>query len=50
MHTSTKIIFSGDVSCGLMKIKLKCMAIMTIITFGGKTRKLPNLITPKCEV
>ena len=36
MHTGTKILMS----CGLMKLKFNCLAIMSIATFGGKRGSL----------
>ena len=36
----------GDMSCGRTKLKLNCLAIMTIVTFGGKRGKLASLRTP----
>ena len=46
MHTGTKILIFRDMSCGLMKLKLNCLAIMTIVTFRGRRAKLVSLRTP----
>ena len=32
----TKIVLFGEMASGLMKQKQNCLAIMTIIMFGGK--------------
>lgn len=36
LHMRTKILISGDMSCGLTKQKLNCSAIMISDIFGGK--------------
>ena len=36
LHMGTKIALFGEMSSGLMKQKYNCMAIMTIVMFGGK--------------
>jgi hypothetical protein len=36
----------GDMSSGLMKQKYNCLAIMTIVIFGGKRGKLASQRTP----
>lgn len=46
MHKGTKTLIFVDMSCGLTKLKLKCLAITTMITFGGKREKLVSLRTP----
>lgn len=40
-----KIFIFGHMCCGLMKLKWKCMDIMTIFTIGGKLRKLLTIQT-----
>ena len=32
----TKILLFGEISSGLLKLKLNCLAIMIIVMFGGK--------------
>ena len=39
MDTETKTFISEDMSCGLMKLKLNRLAIMTSVTFGVQKRK-----------
>ena len=41
-----KTFIPGDLSCGLMKLKLNCLAIMIIITLGEKRGKFASLRTP----
>ena len=36
LHMGTKIVLFGEMSSGLMKQKYNCLAIMTIVMFGGK--------------
>jgi hypothetical protein len=36
----TKIVLFGEMSSGLMKQKYNCLAIMTIVMFGGKRGRL----------
>jgi hypothetical protein len=42
----TKIVLFGEMSSGLMKQKYSCLAIMTIVMFGGKRRRLATRRTP----
>ena len=37
LHMGTKIILFGEMSSGLMKQKYNCLAILTIVVFGGKS-------------
>ena len=39
MHTGKETLISGDVSCGLMKLKLNCLAIMTIVYILEENRE-----------
>lgn len=48
MHRTKTLIF-GVISSGLMKLEWNCLAIMTIITFGGKRKRLASLHHPNCE-
>ena len=41
-----KIVFLGEMSSGLMKQKQNCLAIMTIVMFGGKSGRLASRRTP----
>lgn len=43
MHTGTKTLTFGDLSCSLMKPKLNCLAIMAAVTFGEKKETLACL-------
>ena len=40
LHMGTKSVLFGEMSSGLMKQKYNCLAIMTIIIFGGKRGSL----------
>jgi hypothetical protein len=40
----TKIVLFGEMSSGLMRQKYNCLAIMSIVMFGGKNGKLKNTI------
>jgi hypothetical protein len=42
----TKIVLFGEKSSGLMKQKYNCLAIMTIVMFGGKRGRLASQRTP----
>jgi hypothetical protein len=42
----TKILLFGEMSSGLMKQKFNCMAIITIVMFGGKRVRLASRRTP----
>ena len=46
LHKGTKMVLSGEMSSGLMKQKWNCLAIMTIIMFGGKRGRLASRRTP----
>jgi hypothetical protein len=38
----TKIILFGEITSGLMKNKLNCLAIMAFVMFGGKRGRLAS--------
>jgi hypothetical protein len=38
----TKFVLFGEMSSGLMKQKQNCLAIMTIVMFGGKRGRLAS--------
>ena len=40
LHMGTKIVLFGEMSSGLMKQTYNCLAIMTIVMFGGKRGRL----------
>jgi hypothetical protein len=42
LHMETKIIVFGEMSSGLMKQKYNCLAIMTIVMFGGRRGRLAS--------
>jgi hypothetical protein len=42
----TKIVLFGEMCSGLMKQKYNCLAIMTIVMFGGKVGRLASQRTP----
>jgi hypothetical protein len=42
----TKIVLFVEMSSGLMKQKENCLAIMTIVMFGGKRGRLASRRTP----
>jgi hypothetical protein len=42
----TKNLLFGEMSSGLMKQKYNCLAIMTIVMFGGKRGRLASRRTP----
>jgi hypothetical protein len=42
----TKFVLFGEMSSGLMKQKYNCLAIMTIVMFGGKRGMLASRRTP----
>jgi hypothetical protein len=44
-----KIILFGEMSSGLIKQKYNCLAIVTIITFGGKRGRLASQHHPNLE-
>uniref|UniRef100_A0A8C7UBX2 lysophospholipase n=1 Tax=Oncorhynchus mykiss TaxID=8022 RepID=A0A8C7UBX2_ONCMY len=46
LHMGTKILLFGEMSSGLMKHKYICLAIMTIVMFGGKKGRLTSQRTP----
>jgi hypothetical protein len=46
LHMGTKIILFGEISSGLMKQKYNCLAIMTIVMFGGKRGRLASRGAP----
>ena len=39
-----KTLLFGDMSCGLMRLKLNCLTILTIITFGGGSLETENIM------
>ena len=46
LHMGTKIILFGEMSFGLMKQRENCLALMTIVMFGGKMGRLASQRTP----
>uniref|UniRef100_A0AAZ3Q0L0 Transposase Tc1-like domain-containing protein n=1 Tax=Oncorhynchus tshawytscha TaxID=74940 RepID=A0AAZ3Q0L0_ONCTS len=46
LHMGTRILLFGEMSSGLMKQKLICLALMTIVMFGGKRGRLASRRTP----
>ena len=42
LHMWTNIILFGEMSSGLMKQKYNCLAIMTIVMFGGERGRLAS--------
>ena len=46
LHIGTKIVLFGEMSSGLTKQKNNCLALMTIVIFGGKRGMLASRRTP----
>lgn len=49
LHMGTNILISGGISCGLIKLKLNCFFIISIIVFREQRGKLAWEHHPNCK-